>query len=188
MLVRMVIPVLLDDWQLECCGNPPKVGQRASWQLNWTPEYGRMLRTDLSLSARVTALPDPGEDAWFSLPDPIDPSARESIPALATAGGVTVFVEAPKPPPEHVTLTGVLHEDHHVGVPPEMSTTTGTIQALWLVSWEYEERADAWYPIRESARLHQVDRVPRWFSNEPTGQPNRHTANVLAHLDVDPPS
>ncbi|AHH96703.1 hypothetical protein KALB_3336 [Kutzneria albida DSM 43870] len=113
------MPVLVDDWQMDCCGTRPVLGARVSWTLNWTPWYAERVPTAMRLRARL----EPGRFSWTC-------ENPEVVPAIARVGGVSVYVPAPAPLAEEIVLTGVLHEDHHDGAPPETPLTTGLITAL----------------------------------------------------------
>ncbi|MFI0467012.1 DUF6578 domain-containing protein [Saccharopolyspora sp. 5N102] len=176
---RLTVPVLLDGWQIECCGTPPAVGDEVSWRLEWSQWSASAIPTDMALRAGLERRPVPE-----------GPRARttgSAVPAVARAGGVSVFVSVPEPLPAEITLTGVLHEDHHSARPPDGLLTGGRVTAVWLVSWEYELRERCWRPVDGSAELESVQRAPKFM---PRSTPPEHggfwrdTNAVLVDLET----
>ncbi|WP_342667789.1 DUF6578 domain-containing protein [Amycolatopsis nigrescens] len=176
--------MLLDDWQIGCCGTPPAVGDTASWRLVWAPWCASVIPSTMALRARLEQLPPDTDDRY-----PRANAGEDTVPAIAKAHGIDVFVQAPLPLQEDLTLTGVLHEDHHVGVPPGFPRTTGRITAVWLMSWKYRRGNGRWHSVEGTARFTSVEQAPKHLRMEP---PPDHAEfwwfnnSVLANLEITP--
>lgn len=101
--------------------------------------------------------------------------------AVAMAGGVSVFVSVPEPLPAELTLTGVLHEDHHSARSPDLRTG-GRVTAVWLVSWEYELQDRCWRPVDGTAELESVQRAPKFMPRSTPPERGGHWRNTNAVL------
>lgn len=168
---QLVVPVLVDGWQMECCGTPPSMGAEVSWRLDWAPQYASTLTTGWLLSARLHRLPLPGNDVWREAQPHTAGSIESTVPAVATSRGLSVYLAADVPLATQVTLTGVLHEDHHVDSPVETPMTSGLITRVRLVSWAYEldRSARAWRPRDGSAELTEVSTAPAFLPHAVPG-------------------
>ncbi|MEV5537856.1 DUF6578 domain-containing protein [Saccharopolyspora shandongensis] len=176
---RLTVPVLLDGWQIECCGTPPAVGDQVSWWLEWSQWSASAIPTDMALRARL---------ARRSVPEGFRARTTEgTVPAVAMAGGVRAFVSVPEPLPAEITLTGVLHEDHHSARSPDDRRTCGRVTAVWLVSWEYELRDRCWRPVDGTAELESVQRAPKFMPRSTPPERGgywRDTNSVLVELET----
>jgi hypothetical protein len=186
---RLTVPVLLDGWQIECCGTPPAVGDEVSWRLCWGPGLTSLVPSDMELHASLEELPAPDRDTARRAALPALRMTEETVPAVAKVGGLKAFVVAPVPLSADITLTGVLHEDHHTDQLPEGMSTTGRITGVWLVSWDLRLRDRSWRRVDGSAELTSVPRAPKHLRNEPPPEDGglwRNTSAVLADLEVTP--
>ena len=185
----LTVPVFVTGWQIECCGIPPAEGDGVSWRLDWNPGYATILPTDFALTARLERMPPLDPDTWYA--DGRQLPGSESVPAIARAGPLSVFVCAPLPIPAEIRLTGVLHEDHHIDSPPETPLTTGRIARVRLVSWDYRQLDDGgWEAVDGSAQLTDVWAAPKHM---PRTSPRRgalrwrQISDVLVDLEVSVP-
>ncbi|SDN52642.1 DUF6578 domain-containing protein [Allokutzneria albata] len=122
-----IVPVLIEDWQYECCGDPFKIGDRVTWQLCYFNELGELLspaeRARLSLG--VEAIPD-SEDAHLS------------------SGELHAFWRHPSTGDGLVEITGVLYEEHHDVHP--VPKTTGTVKRIRRLAMRHRcEDGNVWY-------------------------------------------
>jgi hypothetical protein len=112
-----VYRVLLDDWQLQCCGEPFAVGDEVAWRL--------ML---------VTHTSDPDKFRVTLTGSAADVHGEAARVRAVRAGGLTAMIPSDSHPP----FSGVLFEDHHADVPSWLPATHGTVVRMFL-GWQ--ERA-----------------------------------------------
>ncbi|SEF15377.1 DUF6578 domain-containing protein [Jiangella alba] len=138
-------PVIVEEWQFACCGEPFAVGDLVHWRLSLTED-------DFSLpEAQVTVDVVSGE--------PIA-SEHHGDGALLTvqggpAAGVTAF-GPPRPAGVVVSLTGRFAEDHHELVPESVPLTAGRITRVREALVEYVRRDDALVPDPSTWQLRDV--------------------------------
>ena len=84
-MTDLVVPVVVEGWQYECCGEPPAVGDRVAWRLVLQqPAWGEAA---VDLPVTVEPLPAEEREEWRRLGN--DPGPE---PVLARVDGLTVFV------------------------------------------------------------------------------------------------
>ncbi|WP_230304402.1 MULTISPECIES: DUF6578 domain-containing protein [unclassified Rhodococcus (in: high G+C Gram-positive bacteria)] len=137
-----IIVVFVEDWEIECCGTAPVVGDDATWTLTFVETN----------SDRGRALPAGAR--WN----------RDS--KIATAGGV----EAYWPNPENsrtVSARGYFSATCHGGiVPGGISPTTGHVLGLYLEGMEYRRTVGMWQPVPGTRILRRTHRSPTWFTRD----------------------
>jgi hypothetical protein len=178
------VPVLMENWQIECCGDPPGVGDTVDWRLRSAGENTDRLGPaigDWRLTAPLRAL----------VSSPVDSVTPGAVLAVAELGGLSVHHPTSEiPPPAAVTLTGTLAEDHHAGIPRTVPKTTGTVCRVRLVSVRMRCTAPrSWSLVTGSAELTEVTRSPKCFQHDYPEAPRngaigRSQLGVLVELEV----
>ncbi|HEY0240274.1 MAG TPA: DUF6578 domain-containing protein [Friedmanniella sp.] len=181
-MTGLVVPVVVEGWQYECCGEPPAVGLRVSWRLHLDPDGWSAAAVDLPVS--VESVPPEALVEWRALGNRVG-----AAPALLRHRGLTVYL------PDHGLLDGgrargILREDHHVDVPLGVPVTDGTITRVRLVSREYRARSRlTLVPVSGTEELVEVGTAPASLPHEKPSKGAltvRQTAEVLVDLEVDP--
>ncbi|MFK4064277.1 DUF6578 domain-containing protein [Streptomyces sp. NPDC029674] len=152
--------VMYQDWQMECCGKPFRVGDEVAWQLLVDEdERGREWQRELS------EIEGPVESAGGG-------------PVVRT-GGVTVPWTGHGDWPARLRLKGLLTVERHGGKWPE---TVGRVRGIRIV----EQRFLAGERVRGERWLRDVDVCPRWFGRgEEDGRGFRRDATgALVSLEV----
>lgn len=115
-MAASVLPVIVEEWQFACCGEPFAVGHLVSWRLSFA-EDGFSLD-----EARVTADVVIGEHVESE-----HGRSGSLITVQSQAGrGVTAFGPS-RPAGAALRLSGAFAEDHHDLVPAAVPLTTGRI-------------------------------------------------------------
>ena len=146
-------PVLVDDWQFECCGEPFAVGDEVSWTLELIDgsRYPEAFRVSLV-----------GDVVDLELDDVATRMPGMSRRALRR-GPLTVAVGSGSPP-----YSGVLHEEHHDRVPRSLPATRGVVTSLGVCVERFTIQGVMWTAIPGSATTLDVERTPDGFR---TGTP-----------------
>lgn len=131
-----LVPVWMDYWQYECCGDPFAVGDRVHWTLQ--PADLEFLAPPLG-----ALLPD-----WRA--DDL-PLIRVDDPTVVGRGDLAVVLA-----PGRSHRVGLLAEDHHGAMPEGAPATTGTVATIRVVRW----RSDG-LPVPGSAELEYVAEADR---------------------------
>lgn len=178
------MPVLVDGWQIECCGDPPGVGDIVDWRLSSAEDNAELLGP--AIGDWHLAIP-----LYTLAPSSSGGLAPGIVPAVAQLGGLSVYHPTGEIPlPSTVTLTGTLAEDHHAGVPRTVAKTTGTVRRVWLVSVHMRHQAPrTWSLVAGSAELTEVSRSPKWFQHSYPDAPEdgaigRSQLGILVELEV----
>ncbi|WP_086825189.1 DUF6578 domain-containing protein [Allokutzneria sp. NRRL B-24872] len=113
-----VVPVLIEDWQYECCGDPFKIGDRVTWQLCYFNDRPEFLSPpdQMRLSLGVDAIPD-GPGAHLS------------------SGELHVLWPDPSTKDGLAEIVGVLHEERHST--PAVPATTGFVRRIRQMSVQH---------------------------------------------------
>jgi hypothetical protein len=179
---RLVVPVVVEGWQYECCGEAPAVGRRVSWRLVLQQTTWSAAAVDLPVV--VEPLGDREHEEWERLGNDPGPD-----PALARHGGLTVFV------PDVGRLgggriRGVLQEDRHVDAPTGVPSTSGTITRVRLVSRQCRRVSRrSLHSVPGTEELIDVAAAPASLPYDAAPETAllwRHTPEVLVDLEVDP--
>src|SRR3954454_20673209 len=165
-------PVLVADWEIECCGTPPGVGDEVTWKLSFRSE----------------------EEDIFGFPgnavaDLSDASVEPAPSELTLLRDGTLSAEWARPDAVTTPGRGFLWEGHHHLPNPGTPATEGQIRRVRLVASIYE-RAEGvrWTPVRGQVGMRDVDRSPKWFRGPRPGDEHRalHEIGVLVDLAVPP--
>lgn len=144
MAIAPLVPVWMDSWQYECCGDPFAVGDRVRWSLR---------PADLGFLAPVLGALLPG---WHA--DDL-PLIRVDDPTVVGRGDLAVVLAPGQP-----HRVGLLAEEHHGEIPEGAPATTGTVASIRVVRWRSEERPPGgrtWHPVPGSAELEDVTEAER---------------------------
>ncbi len=113
----MLLPVLVESWQLGCCGETFTVGDQVSWGLAFRPD-------------------DPTWPAPVELITELDAEANrpEHSPIVLTSGPLTLYWSAPDDHAGPLRIRGIVVEDHHAGVPEDGVRVEGTVRRIRSLS------------------------------------------------------
>lgn len=173
--------VFYENWQMECCGRPFKVGDKVSWPLLFTDADG--------------ALGGGWDDELSKIVGPVEDLADDedgSVRILRDETGLTVALGgqtgADAGPGNRIRLVGLLAVETHGGEWPEVS---GRVRAVRVVTQEYAETAPgsrSWEPVSgpRARRLRPVDECPKWFADGTPGERGLRPveAGVVVTLEV----
>ncbi|PZF84497.1 DUF6578 domain-containing protein [Jiangella anatolica] len=141
----MTLPVLVEEWQFACCGDPFAVGDLVHWRLSVAEDDhsvpDALVTVDVVTGERV------GSD-----------HGREGALLTVQGGpfaGVTAFGPA-LPVGGPVPLTGRFAHDHHGLLPDEVPLTSGRITRVREAVVEYVQHGDALVPDPSTWRLQDV--------------------------------
>ncbi|TDE10120.1 DUF6578 domain-containing protein [Jiangella asiatica] len=160
-------PVLVEEWQFECCGEPFAVGDLVQWQLS--------LVTDLDR-------PDDASITVDGVARGTDPGGIGPAGAFLDIGTATVLLRPPRPAGP-ATVTGVFAEDHHGLVPEALPAVTGRIIRVREISAEFQERDRVRWPVSGTWQLTDL----RGFADRSQSSitARRATVDLLVDLAVD---
>ncbi|SFD90738.1 DUF6578 domain-containing protein [Blastococcus tunisiensis] len=171
-MAGLAVPVFLDDWQIECCEDPPGPGDQVGWPLVWLGD---------------AAGPGGTEVDWQS--DPLPAEARnEPGDRVLRHGPLAAYWRGLGPAPAH----GRLLADVHGGVPDQVPVVHGTVLAVDVVDQVWRLDGPRTYvPVPGDFRMRRVARGPKWFDGGAAGRdalpdPVRWDSGVLVRLAVGP--
>jgi hypothetical protein len=172
-------PVLVQHWQIECCGVRFAVGDDVAWQFVFRP-YDKEWDWPERMVVDVVPL------VWWEVNDD-----GGTVECARLPGGIEVALEG-EAVSDHERLRGTLIEEHHGRVPEELAVTTATVRGIRVASQEYRRvGAVGWVPVPATVQLTPVDRVPAFFRDLPTeaGANTRMIdLGVLADIETHTPS
>ncbi len=154
--------VFIASWEIECCAPPPVVGSPSTWTLRFI-DAAEFPSPELDHDSAWSATPWPG-----STPRPVATQLSDG-PITACWWSKTDT----EPPAGMVRLRGHLSGTIHGGtVPDGFPRTTGQVQRIRLVTEHYARAAEGpWEPVPATATLTDIQRSPRWFTDEPASPP-----------------
>ncbi len=182
------VPVFVENWQIECCGDPPGVGDRVEWVLVLVadqPDAPASVESAVTLDALATPFRfGDGDGAEFGGPR----IAAEDFPTGLHCGDLHVFWSAPGTRSGPVRVRGRLFEEHHGSAPERFPRTVGTVARVRVVTQEYVPS-----PTEERLYLHgdappryrDVPRSPTRFAGPPEEDgPYWAESGVLVDLEI----
>jgi len=164
-------PVVVDEWQHECCGTPFQVGDEVRWLIEL-------------IDSRDAFLPEPYETA-------IDGTAaglREVEPDCTelSIGSMRIGIHK-SPSAVAFPLRGVLHQEHHGGLPENFPQSTGIVERVSILARTYTLTGEReWTPVADSTVLREVSASPTAFRRallEGT-EPRTLEDGLLVHLRI----
>jgi hypothetical protein len=165
----MVLPVLVESWQHECCGEDFAVGDTVAWRL--------LLAGHLE-----------GELGWPEelLVEFAAGGRRESgdLLIVTVEGGVQLAVD-PSAVLGGAVVRGGLVEEHHGGVPDEVRPVEGVVRRLRVVRQRHRrERGREWAPVAGAVELYDVTEMPGAFrSFDPKAREGWTELGAVADLE-----
>ena len=166
-------PVLLDDWQFECCGAPFAIGDEVAWTLGLIDGSRYPAEFHVALSGELFALDPEVEPGRFARPDGISRALR--------VGRLVVAVAPSGDPP----FSGVLHEDHHDGLPASLAPTRGVVTSIAVRSERFTIEDRTWTPVPGTTTIREVERTPQGFRlPESSGSTGESETGLLVGLRV----
>lgn len=110
-----VWPVLVEDWQLDCCGEPFAVGERVRWTLALVPAPRGLERFAVELAGADVSRVERSD------------GGRERVDLQL--GALRVGWDGPRPEPGRARR-GLLTEDHHGEVKTAATPTEGVVRCI----------------------------------------------------------
>jgi hypothetical protein len=145
---RTVAEVFVDDWEIECCGPLPAVGEPTTWRLRFVPAGDPPHELD-------------AERSWLV-------ERRGTWTALADGPVVASWLSSAQPAPEpgRNALRGQLIGSRHGGSGPDAAPeVTGTVLRVRLASCVFRlDGTRTLVPQPGTFRLVDVPRSPRRFA------------------------
>ncbi|KUL21634.1 DUF6578 domain-containing protein [Streptomyces regalis] len=169
--------VFYEDWQMECCGTPFKVGDEVSWPLLF--------------QSSDDALGGGRHDQLTKITGPVeDMSAEEgAVRVLREESGLVVALHqhpvgvvaqeelGDARPGDRLRLVGLLTAEFHGD--PDLPETRGRVRAIQVLRQGYAEMAPGSLtrvPVPGERSLRPVWECPKWFADADAG--------VMVTLDV----
>jgi hypothetical protein len=181
-----VYPVVIDDWQFQCCGEAFARGDAVGWTLElldagggFYPEDWRVALDGELIDVEGDASPEfrgsaRGADSYGD--------ASRLAKLAVRSGGLVVAL----PGSSALPVSGVLHEEHHGGLPEGMPTTRGIVEQIFVTTQTYAVQDRTWKPIPKAIEASPVDRTPTTFQRETSSGPVRKAEDgLLVFLRVD---
>jgi hypothetical protein len=171
-------PVLVQDWQQECCGRPFSVGDRVSWTL--------VVMSD----AAETWLPTDAVTS-ISLTSTRDVAGKDPLSVVRTGDGVVAAYGERVSVGERVVVRGAFMEEHHGGVPDDLPPTHAVVRRIRLLRQLFRNvRGREWAPVAGAIDARDIDTAPvhfAGFGDEPQA-PQHLETGVLVDIAVVPDS
>jgi hypothetical protein len=167
-MASMVVPVWVDDWQQECCGDPLVVGARVAWTLVACDDFVVDALGDAMPAWTVEAHPD-GTGTWDERPG-----------VVLRRGGLAVFAAEDDQAARTIRMPAQERHSDLEGVPP----TTGRIMRVRHAACRHDPvdgEPDTWSPAPGTCVL-TGDPVPSGF---PEGPERFGLFGYVVDLEVD---
>ncbi|QFU86629.1 DUF6578 domain-containing protein [Amycolatopsis sp. YIM 10] len=118
------VPVTINCWEIECCGEPFSVGDRVTWRLTWAPEAKLPDELFVTLDATVETVP------VTNLPRGDQPAVRR-YQRFVRAGQIQATWSGSGSLSGHMTLRGVLLATWHGGgLEPTSPSVSGFVHRI----------------------------------------------------------
>ncbi|GAA4086800.1 DUF6578 domain-containing protein [Streptomyces shaanxiensis] len=162
--------VFYDDWQMECCGTPFKVGDEVSWPLLMSDADGKL---GGRWHDQLTKIAGPVEDL---------PAKGGAVRVARDETGLTVALHqdpvalVPQEdlgevaPGDRIRLVGLLTVECHTGA--DLPDTRGWVRAIQVVTQGWAETAPGSLtrePVAGERSLRSVWECPKWFGDAGVG-------------------
>ena len=176
----MPLPVVVPGWEIECCLEPPSVGDLVEWPLQFVerenPE-GAPDPTLVALQAVATPLPD-----W-------EGATEERWPVRLDLPGGSFYWDAPKEVEAGpVELRGYLLLVRHGDAPDDFPETTGIVRRVQVSATRYaqSEPGVSFWPSIDPPDVHyrDVPTAPSWFDHDLSETRDRLDDGVLVDLEL----
>jgi hypothetical protein len=163
-----VWPVVVSEWQHECCGEAFAVGDEVCWKLAVLDAgHSVGLRDELvTIAGHVIRVAHTGQG---------DPTAVVEL----DLGGVVDWSGAERVG-TRVEVRGLLAQEHHGGVPDDLPATRGVVRRIRVITRPYGASGE---PLAAPAELREVARSPRTW-NRSEGAPTWVEDGMLVELNA----
>ncbi|KMS66394.1 hypothetical protein ACM01_45885 [Streptomyces viridochromogenes] len=169
--------VFYEDWQMECCGTPFRLGDEVSWPLllsdadevlggGWHDQLTRIAGPveDVPGTAGATRVVRGETGLTVALQeDPVDVVPAEDLGEV--------------PPGDRIHAVGLLTAESHTGA--DLPAARGRVRAIQVVTQGFAEPvpgSGTWEPVVGERSLRSVRECPKWFAKADAG--------VLVTLEV----
>jgi hypothetical protein len=181
----MRLPVFVVGWQLECCMEPPSVGDQVEWQLIFAETPPDAPERDGKKTVELDVVAHPFDDPPVGRSDDRGVDHFDIRLEIAGTDG-WLFWSAPRLVAGPARLTGTITEDHHVDAPDTLPPTVGTVGRIEVESQRYRLGAEAWSPVPGTETYEPVTTSPKWFgrSSEHEDHTTSHQTGILVGLEL----
>jgi len=166
------LPVLVQGWQVECCGTSFSVGDVVSWGLAFIDQDGGSV-IDAEQLVELTV------DADRPAPTPAKPW---DSPVVLTIGGLTLYWSTPNDHAGRLVVRGMVLKDHHALVPEDGVRTAGVVQRIQLATQTSVLAAGA--QSRRERSYRDVGACPTSFLSAKDGAVLTTEIGALVDLDI----
>lgn len=168
----MRITVLVEHWQMECCGDPFGIGAPIAWQLVFEPCDPAQDRTE-DLAVDIAPI------AWRTLTD-----GARAFECATIGPGIEVAIRQ-EAVHKHGRTRGTLVEEHHGGAPESLPATHATVRRIQLAVKEFRLTDGGFRAVPGTVRLREVAEVPAAFRDKPvTDQARMIEIGVLCDIEA----
>ncbi|MGI8868832.1 MAG: DUF6578 domain-containing protein [Mycobacteriales bacterium] len=163
-----IVGVSWDAWQMECCGDPFRVGHRVEWSLHLIPRG-----TAIPESAHTTFTADVVRMPMQEKPEGWQPQGDEVAPdpnwyGVSNGDLHALWCTESEPLGDatagRIEVSGLLYEDHHAMAAVK---TVGIVRRIWVESFRLRsrgERSKAFDRVPSTRSLYAVNSSPKWFA------------------------
>jgi hypothetical protein len=154
----VILPVLVESWQQQCCGTPFAVADPVAWTLRFVPGAGAGSET---LEVLV-----------------------EAGASVVRLGGACLALRDGGRPG---TLRGAVLEDHHGDVPEGHPATDGTVRRIRVVNREFVPHTvepRSWVRADGAPRYRDVRTTPHRYAFVQDGARMNQDTELLVDLEV----
>jgi hypothetical protein len=124
-----IVPVLVQEWQQSCCGEPFAVGDSVAWTLELREPADVALTAELAREVTVDAEPREGQSGG-------------RVPTLVRADGLVAFWRAPLRIEGQTRVRAVFIEEHHGELPDDIEPARGVVRRVRALWEEYDARVE----------------------------------------------
>lgn len=163
--------MFVQDWQLECCGDPFAVGDRVEWTLQFLTQETNTTPAEFFITGR----PECAAAAH----------AGDCTPGFVATLDHALSVWMPVEEPPDVALRGFLMEEHHGGVPNDLTPVLGVVRRIRLVTQRYKNLGGkTWAPASSIAEYRELTASPDSFHRGLERHPTQVDIGLLIDLEV----
>lgn len=175
----MLVAVLVERWQIDCCGPRFGLGDVVAWKVLFSPLDDRFIRgwpSDglIDLPARGWRQTREVDSGWV-------------FDCATLAPGIEVAYPHGTRPGDR--LHGLLSEDHHAGAPDTLPAPRATVRRIRIATRELRLDGGMFSPHGSPVELTDVRHVPGRFNPDQAVAADRRivTVGVLADIEIPPP-
>jgi hypothetical protein len=171
----MLIPVWVEGWQHQCCGEDFAVGDEVRWTLVEGDE-------DWHRSVLGEAYPSWEADLDLDSDQMVHSGRTETEWVVRRRGGLAVTIVAARDQPGQTRRVGLPGEEHHHDAPQGAPQTLGTVRRIRVVYCRYAApvASELVEPVPGSATFVDATKALKW----PDEGDERRFIGYLVDLDV----